>query len=553
MYIMADKLSEPMATSEMPNWTSAKWEYEMPRIGEVLKTLANDDDAIVIAEIQDNMDENSEIKRITFERIETHIAYSEALENFFAKTLEDALKDEAENPYTFPTPPAFDQENRFNAWWYAEITGLVNIIYKQMGDDDKLKLSDFNDTETVKVKVMKELYADAIWVTEIDDVMNIVEKRKDYDCNGIEVMQHTNMGVSEYLQYLFKPQLQNVSRRSTVDTDPGYNIYYDFTPTYNWDSEMQPILSMFLGTQSTYDAGTNELVPLTDEDDVTFGDVFFGLYAEGSKLKETSEPMTGAEAAKRNLTRLDEIKANIDGITYLQFVLAPEMVKIMSSEYMVDGHNPDDWSNSDWIREMNNLNDVAHILISDTNPKMADIDFYSLDNSVIGDIIDNVRSSYVLQSKMANPLVNAGINYEDVDTSATTGTATLMTYIVNYEWNDGVNEAYEALMNTFYTKMDAFKAMKDANFDIIEESSEMYLAFFADSTLSLVVCKVRISDGTSFDGDNNPFLTEDASTPLNAVQSYSEYNLMISALKKSGNTQFYGAAARVEERANNLQ
>ena len=553
MYIMSDKLNEPMNTPAMVDWTSAKWEYEMPRIGEVLKTLANDDDAIVIAEIQDNMDENSEIKRITFERIEDNIAYSEALENMFAKTLEDALKDEEENPYTFPTPPAFDEENRFNAWWYAEITGLLNIIYRQMGDDNTLKLSDFNDTETVKVKVMKELYAKAMYVTEEDGVMVIVQKRKDYDCNGVEVMQQTNMGVSEYLQYLFKPQLQNVSRRSTVETDPAYNIFYDFTPTYNWDSEMQPILNLFLGTQMTYDSGSDELIALNDEDDVTFGDVFFGLYDEGSILKEGSEPMTGSEAAKRNKTRLNEISLSIDGITYLQFVLSPEMLKIMSADYTVEGHKPDDWSNTDWIREMDNLFAVGDILITAENPKMKNLDFYNLDNSTIELICNKVKSSYILQSKMALPLVNAGINNDDVNTASLTETNTLMTYIINYEWNDGINEAYEAVMDTFYNKMDAFKAMKNNYYDIVNIDGNPYLVFFEEEEKINTVCKIRIDNGASYDASDNSFLTEDGSTKLNAVKSYAEYNLMIEALKKSGNSQFYGATSEIVSRANNLE
>ena len=558
MNTMAKNLSDPMSTPTMKNaddtsaWSSAKWEYEMPRIGEVLKTLANDDDAIVIADIQDNMDENSEIKRITFQRIEDNIAYSEALENMFAKTLEDSLKDEAENPYTFPTPPAFDEETKFNAWWYAEITGLLNIIYRQMGDDNTLKLSDFNDTETVKVKVMKELYADAIYVTEEDEMMVIIQKRKDYDCNGVEVMQHTNMGVSEYLQYLFKPQLQNVSRRSTTEGTPGYDIFYQFTATYNWDLEMKPILDLFLGTQMTYDSVEDKLVHLNDEDDVTFGDVFFGLYDEGSILKEGAEPMTGAEAALRNVTRLGEISSSIDGITYLQFILSPEMLKIMTAEYVVEGHAPENWNNQDWIREMANLYDVAEILITPEKPKMNNIDFYGLDNSVVELICNKVKASYMLQSKMAQPLVSAGINNTDVDTSALTGTSTLMTYIVNYEWNNGINEAYAAVMDTFYTKIDSFKAMKENHVDIIAEGGYGYLAFYADADLTELVCKVRTDDGASFDANGDPFLTEDGSTKINAVKSYAEYNLMIEALKKSGNPSFSGATARVAERANAL-
>ena len=422
-----------------------------------------------------------------------------------------------------------------------------------MGDDNTLKLSDFNDTETVKVKVMKELYAKAMYVTEEDGVMVIVQKRKDYDCNGVEVMQQTNMGVSEYLQYLFKPQLQNVSRRSTVETDPAYNIFYDFTPTYNWDSEMQPILDLFLGTQMTYDPGSDELIALNDEDDVTFGDVFFGLYDEGSILKEGSEPMTGSEAAKRNKTRLNEISLSIDGITYLQFVLSPEMLKIMSADYTVEGHKPDDWSNADWIREMDNLFAVGDILITAENPKMKNLDFYNLDNSTIELICNKVKSSYILQSKMALPLVNAGINNDDVNTASLTETNTLMTYIINYEWNDGINEAYEAVMDTFYNKMDAFKAMKNNYYDIVNIDGNPYLVFFEEEEKINTVCKIRIDNGASYDASDNSFLTEDGSTKLNAVKSYAEYNLMIEALKKSGNSQFYGATSEIVSRANNLE
>ena len=98
MYTMSDKLAEPMSTDTMPTWGSMKWKREMPRIGEVLKTLADDDNAIEIDTIKDNMDNDSEIKKETFRRIELNIAYSEALENMFANTLKDALEDPIDNP-----------------------------------------------------------------------------------------------------------------------------------------------------------------------------------------------------------------------------------------------------------------------------------------------------------------------------------------------------------------------------------------------------------------------------------------------------------------------
>ena len=542
MHIMSDKLNEPMYTPNMVNWNSNKWMLEMPRIGEVLKTLANDDDAVVIEEIRENMEgEDSEIKRVTFERIELNIAYSEALENMFSHTLEKSLKDEVDNPYTFPNPPAFDDNLSYNKWWDSEITGLVNIIYKQMGDDDKLKLSDFNDTETVKVKVMRELYSDCYRTTGDEHTLMI----KEY---SDEFVQQTNIGVSEYLQYMFKPQLQNVSRRSTIETDPAYNIYYEFTDTYNWDLEMNPILNLFLGTQMPYDTTTEELIPLQDEDDITFGDVFFGLYAEGSKLKEESLPMSGKEAATRNKTRLNEIKDYIDGITYLQFILSPEMKKIMSEDYMVENHTPDDWDNDSWIREMTSLSELADTLITEDNPKMQNIDFYSLEDSTIELICSKVKASYVLQSKMAKPLVNAGINYDDVDTSSLTGSSTLMDYILNYEWTNGINEAYEAVMDTFYAKLDAFRAMKDKNY----ENTGLMLTFYSDTEHTNVLVVIDGNEGTVVDADNNQFLTEDVSTTMNAIKSYAEYNLMITAIEKSGDGILGLAKPKLVERANNL-
>lgn len=563
---MANSLAKPMSTPTMLTeiktsaWSGEKWASEMPRINNVLKTLANENNEIIVDNL--NMNKESEIKRITFEQIENHIAYSEALENMLKNALKDSLLADIDNPdsesydptnpdhnpYTFPNPTSITGSETKSDWWYAEITGLCNVIYAQMGSEQTIKLSDINvsgdDAET-KVSVIKALYADAYYVRDgIDPLL----KTKKY---SFDFSQKTNSGVSEYIQYVFKPELRKVSK-------DGDN-YFEFTDKYDWDTEMQSIMEMFLNSEADYDIVENKLIPLTDDQTIKIRDVFFGLYNLESKQKDGITPMDPKESSYRNKTRINEITEKIDGITYLQFILRPEMKKIMcnnianpdSYEYYVEGHKPEDWDNSDWIREMGALNDIAQKLITETNPNMAGIDFYSLEKTDIETICNATKSSYLLQSKMAKSLVDAGINDTSVTTvSSLTGTKTLMKYILEYDWNTTIseNEAYGVVMDSLYEKFDELKALKNSwyDYDIPSKISQFYKE---EGKINVLVI-IDGNTGSVTDKDNNSILTDNVSTELSAVRTYSEYCLMVSALNSSSDSILGATAASVAVRGN---
>lgn len=555
MYTMSDKLSDPMSTPNMPSWTSIKWKREMPRIGEVLKTLADDDEAIVIDEIKDSMENDSEIKKETFRRIELNIGYSEALENMFENALENSLKDEVNNPYTFPNPPAFNDEATdiygtlgYNKWWDDEITGLVNIIYKKMGDDSTLKLSDFNDVDEVEVKVIKELYQDAYRVSEINGMMIFELKRKDYSNN---YKQHTNIGVSEYLQYIFKPNFRDLSKN-------GDNYFdYDLEEAYDWDHELEHIMNVFLTTQMVYDNTTGTLRDLDDEESVSFEDEV------NFRLLSSSQCTYGAkEAAERNKATLTSIKNNISYVDsynssiihpniYLQYVLAPEMKRLMNSEYIAKdptngSGNATGWSNDEWINEMTYLDELAQALINEDHPKMEGLSFYDLEQDKIDAICSITPKSYLLQSKMSKPLVDAGINCTAISSASTlTGEDNLMTYIINYEWSNGKNEAYEAVMDTLDSKIDGLKSMKNGEYVL----SSTKCQFNDDNGNPIVILDPNtgmVTDGTGV----NPYLNDNVDTKIDAVKTYSEYALMVEALRDSGDFVLNSAANKVADRGN---
>ena len=518
MNTMAKTLSTPMSTDSMVDsnnksaWSSAKWQREMPRIGEVLKTLANDDDAIIIDDA--NMGEDSEIKRITFERIEDNIAYSEALQNMFKNAMA-SVEDSGNTIDVFPDPEVITGNEEFSNWWNVEITGLANVIYAEFGTDKtSVKISDFSDTSGVKVKVIRSLYDTAICHTTHQPKVKIITD---------DFFQQTNIGVSEYLQYMFKPQLRGVSERDD-------HTYFNFTTTYNWDKESPAIMELFLTTQMEYDSTTHELIDLTDDYEIKFDDVFFGLYEGGNKIHEDAAEMDDYEASIRNKRRLTKMKDSIDGITYLQFVLASEMVKIMNSSHMVEGHTPYDWDNETWCKETESLDRIAQILIKEDNPKMKNISFYDLASEDIDAICEETPKSYILQSKMTQAFIDAGINSSEITSVNTlTGEKDLMTYILEYEWNDGINEAYEAIMTTLNEKRDVLKEMKNATYDY--DLVNYTCTFFNESNEPIVIIDgntgLITTDGT------NPFLTDNVDTEINAVKTYAEYAMMYKSLKEN--------------------
>jgi len=560
---MTNNLSEPMSTPSMSIWSDLKWEREMPRICEVLKTLANDptdyDEAILIDDV--NMGEDSEIKRITFQRIEDNIAYSEALQNMFKEAMSSV--EDSENPYTFPNEPSISGDlEDFSEWWYIEITGLANVIYAEMGiddpkDNDIIKISEFSDTEGAKVKVVKALSEDAIYeYSDTEGYHEVLKKRVYSDIFS----QQSNIGVSEYLQYMFKPQFRDLSK-TTVSGDTKY---YTFTDTYNWDYELELIMNVYLTTQMKYNDGA--LVELDDNDEVEFNDeVNFKLL---DATQTTSG--TGLEASLRNKAVLNAISLNISDNTYLQFVLASEMKRMMNG--YVEGYekyiakdptsisgNETGWTNSEWLNETNILNELAQSLITEASPKMEGFSFYDLSNEQIDNICELTPSSYLLQSKMAKPFVDAGINNSDITTvSSLTGPMDLMEYIILHEWNDGKNEAYATVMNTLSEKRTGLKSIKsDDAYDIATITYNHYqLNFYEDETKANKLVIIDINDGvvSITDGAGVDYLTNDVSSELNAVRTYAEYSLLVSALRESPIPllQTYNVADKVAEMGSSL-
>lgn len=430
---MANSLAEPMHTSSMLTetktsaWDGAKWNFEFPKINKVIKTLANENNEIVVSKI--NMTGGSEIKQGTFRQIEANIADSEALEYMLENTLRSSLEDN--HPIDkFPTAEFISGVDQHSDWWEKEITGLCNVIYKNYtseDDDEKIKLEDFSNTEVTKVSVVRALYADS---------------GKEY--KGMT----TNIGVSEYIQYLFKPELRDVSRRSQDPENPDdYNVFYmyDTDPewtTFNWDSEIEKIIELFIATQAKYDSVNNVLVPKTDEGTVTISEVYFGLYDTTSQTLDKEGLMTGKEAELRNEDRIAKIKNSIDGGSYLQFTISPDIKKMMSSMFYVTGHLPEDyWDNSDWVREMTALNNVVVSLCTEANPKMENIQYSSLTTEQKTAIGENIASSYLLQSKMSDTI------YDKLGAAAYDNIIDAL----NAPWVDGKNTAFESLWNSLTT------------------------------------------------------------------------------------------------------
>ena len=431
---MANSLAEPMHTSSMLTetktsaWDGAKWNFEFPKINKVIKTLANENNEIVVSEI--NMTEESEIKQGTFRQIEANIADSEALENLLKNTLHDSLYNENNTIDSFPDPESITGVDQHSAWWEKEITGLCNVIYKNYDSEDDnavIKLKDFSNTEETKVAVVRSLYADSGKVRE----------------NG----QKSNIGVSEYIQYLFKPELRDVSRRSQDSTDPKYEIFYKYDTdpkwnTFNWDGEIEKIIELFISTQASYDSVNNVLVQKNDNDTIKISEVYFGLYGTDSKQLDSDDLMTGLEAELRNKARITKIKTSIDGGDYLQFTIAPDIKNMMSQTYYKDGCLPENWNNDDWVREITALDNVVDVLITNTNPKMENIQYSSLTDEQKTAIGSKVASSYLLQSKMSDTIYTAIepiIGHDAADTKIRTA--------VTADWVDGKNTAFEALWN----------------------------------------------------------------------------------------------------------
>ena len=512
---MANNLSAKMSTPSMLDtnnrsaWNSTKWNREMPRIGEVLKSLAKDDDSILIDDA--SMGEDSEIKKVTFERLEDNIAYSEALQHMFSS----AFEPDSDNPYDLPDPEFISGNQTFSAWWDAEITGLANVMYAEMYIDEKdtVKLSEFSDTDTTKVYVIKSLSNPA------KHHKTNVQKEKNN--------QETNIGVSEYLQYYFKPQFRDLSK----NTDSGETKYFEFESTYNWDYEISKTMNVYLITQAKYE--DDELVELVDTDTVTFTDeVNFRLLDAEVGIR------TALEASVRNKAILESISLNIDDNTYLQYVLAPEMKRMMNgynSEYAkyiakdpTSIHdNETGWTNSEWVNETSLLNELAQELITEESPKMEGIGFYDLTQDEIDLICDITPKSYLLQSKMAKPLVEAGINNSAITSVKTLigEEMNLMEYIVKYEWNNDTNEAYEAVMETLNSKREELKQMKSAEYDYdsINDTCE-----FVNGENTIVI--IYGSTGLVTDKNGDPFLTDSVYEKLDAIKTYAEYAMMHKSL-----------------------
>ena len=145
---------------------------------------------------------------------------------------------------------------------------------------------------------------------------------------------------------------------------------------------------------------------------------------------------------------------------------------------------------------------------------------------------------------MSQPLVNAGINDTSITTVSTlTGEKNLMQYIIDYEWNEGTNDAYKAVMDSLYAKRDGLMAMKDARYGI-----DGYDCTFYDENMNPLV--TIYSTGEIKDASDNNYLTDDVTTKTNAVKTYAEYCLMVTALSESTDTFLQGLADNVADRGN---
>ena len=146
-------------------------------------------------------------------------------------------------------------------------------------------------------------------------------------------------------------------------------------------------------------------------------------------------------------------------------------------------------------------------------------------------------------------LSSVGINSEDIiSVNTLTGEKSLMKYIVDYEWVDGKNLAYEAVMETLKTKMDGLKSMKNGNY-----TPALPDVKFLDEENNVIV-KINVSTGEVTDAADNPYLEDDVSNEINAVKTYSEYALMVEALKTiTDDPNLVQASSKVAERGNTFR
>ena len=75
--------------------------------------------------------------------------------------------------------------------------------------------------------------------------------------------------------------------------------------------------------------------------------------------------------------------------------------------------------------------------------------------------------------------------------------------------------------------------------------------FYKEEELTNVIVSIRI-DGSVTDEHGDAFLTEDVSTIINAVKTYSEYTLMVSALRDSENAEFVVLSTALTTKANSM-
>ena len=163
-------------------------------------------------------------------------------------------------------------------------------------------------------------------------------------------------------------------------------------------------------------------------------------------------------------------------------------------------------------------------------------------------------TSYLLQSKMAPSFIDAGINSTEITSVSTlTGEKDLMTYILEYEWSNGKNEAYEALMNTLNSKRDELKKMKTAEYVLDPMNNTCK---FVSGEEDIVIINGNTGEITNKDGE--PFLTDNVDTELNAVATYSEYAMMYKSLNDNAvanpsDTVLPQMAVKVAERGSSFE
>lgn len=514
MNTMAETLSDPMNT-DMSSWDSDKWEDEMPHMSNVMATMVTPDtgsDSERVLNISDvELDETSEIKRKTFVALREDVPYSEALQNLFDSVLTDSLYDSENLIDEFPSQPTPYVKDTNYTWWNEEMDGLINVVYTLFDSEDpnsSINLASLADVSSVKVKTIKSLIVENGLVGSADRN------------NG-----KTNVGKSLYIQYVFKPELRTLSKR-TIDGKE-----FEFTSGYSWDEEMTGIINLLIEVNTPFDSdGVKQ--SLSDESTLVFDEIDFNL------AKAVGD-VTGKQASAKNKNSIKAIAEAINNNTYLQFTVA-EAISAMKDINFAPYKDAYDWTNDDWNREMAALSSIADGFMTESNPDFsAPISFKTIttdyDISDVNLLFANVSKSYILQSKLGASLINIGANSSN-NVAALTGGQDIINYAISKGITDGDNEYYAHIMAALGSKLGLISSMTTA-INYIDDSVIGELSFCSDSSLANKVLTINILTGDVTLGDGSSFYTYPVpTTDLEKVTDCVEKGIMKQILSATGDS-----------------